>query len=117
MAPFKKYHKEIDSRAELFYASLPEPEEKRILEEEEKRPSEEERDFKEEEAKESEVVFKHYEVSKPEKAIEYNDFMLIFGSSDFRLNNGELKLFSNLGVANSFYGKKSGDKSSQYLGV
>jgi hypothetical protein len=57
---------------------------------------------------------KIYEL-KDKKAITYDDYYLIFGNSELRLRSLEFKLFSNFGIANSFYNNR-GDKIHDLLG-
>ena len=37
------------------------------------------------------------------KSVSYDTFFLIIGNSEIRLKNQEWKVFSNFGIANSFY--------------
>ena len=46
----------------------------------------------------------------------YDKFFLIFGNSELRLKQGEVKFFSNFGIANSFY-DSNGDKYTVLNGV
>lgn len=56
-----------------------------------------------------------FEVKQKQRAISYDDYYLIFGNSELRLKSLEQKLFSNFGIANSYYDPK-GEKVISILG-
>ena len=47
-----------------------------------------------------------YPCKKPEKAISYDKYFLIFGNSELRITPENQQIFSNFATLNSFYDKK-----------
>jgi len=46
---------------------------------------------------------KSFPVIPGKRSVSYDTFFLIIGNSEIRLKNQEWKVFSNFGIANSFY--------------
>jgi hypothetical protein len=52
---------------------------------------------------------------REKRAISYDDYFLILGNSELRIKTGEYRLFSNFGIANSYYNNR-GEKVHALLG-
>ena len=46
---------------------------------------------------------KSFNLLNGKRAVTYDDYFLIFGNSELRLKTGELKFFTNFGIANGFF--------------
>ena len=54
-------------------------------------------------------------MERNKRAISYDDFFVIFGNSEIRIKSQEKKVFSNVGVSNSYY-RHNGDGVNVRLG-
>ena len=59
---------------------------------------------------------KVFSVLDKKRSVNYDNFFFIFGNSEIRLKHGEMKVFSNFGIANGFYTSK-GSSVDDILGA